>query len=118
MANWHCVGRVDAFEVDFSEEVTLDGQVIAVHPTEEGFFATSGICTHEDERIFEGLLDRCQIECPKHMARFDVRTGAALSPPAITPLLTYQVELRDDYVWVNVPVGDRDDTGQSPTWNS
>ncbi|MDA3032984.1 MAG: Rieske 2Fe-2S domain-containing protein [Actinomycetota bacterium] len=62
------------------------------------------MCTHQAERLFDGLLEGCVIECPKHMARFDVRTGEALCRPATKPLPTFPCEVRDDEVWVRVRV--------------
>ena len=106
MSSWHEVGNVSDFEVELPAEVRIGGLPIAVHPTREGFFATGAMCTHEDENLVDGLLDGCEIECPKHMAIFDVRTGEVLCAPARVPLPTYPCEVRGSGVWVLIAEAD------------
>lgn len=91
------------FELEMPAEVRIGGHRIALHHTHEGFFATGAMCTHEDESLIDGLLERCEIECPRHMAIFDVRTGEVLCAPARDPLPTFPCEVRGDDVWVLVP---------------
>ena len=107
MTTWHETGAASDFELEMPAEVRIGGHRIAVHHTHEGFFATGAICTHEDESLIDGLLEGCEIECPKHMAIFDVRTGEVLCAPARDPLPTYPCEVRAGDVWVLVP----DDAG-------
>ena len=103
MTSWHEVGDVSDFEIGMPAEVRIGARRIALHPTREGFFATAAMCTHEDENLVDGLLEGCEIECPKHMAIFDVRTGEVLCAPARDPLQTYPCEVRDSAVWLRVP---------------
>ena len=103
MASWHHVGSVSDFELEWPGEVRIGALRIAVHHTHEGFFATGAICTHEDESLIDGLLEGCEIECPRHMAIFDVRTGEVLCAPARDPLPTYSCEVRGSDVWVLAP---------------
>ena len=103
MGSWHQVGSVADFEMELPAEVRIGGHRIAVHPTREGLFATAAMCTHEDENLVDGLLEGCEIECPKHMAIFDVRTGEVLCAPARVPLPTYPCEVRGTEVWVRIP---------------
>lgn len=63
-------------------------------------------CTHDDGKLCEGEWDveRCEVICPRHGARFDVRTGEALTLPAYLPVETYPVRVRaDGMVVVDVP---------------
>lgn len=63
-------------------------------------------CTHDDGELCEGEWEpeHCVVICPRHGARFDVRTGAALTLPAYLPVDTYPVRVRDDgIVVVDVP---------------
>lgn len=103
MASWHHVGDVPDFALEWPGEVRVGAHRIAVHHTREGFFATGAMCTHEDESLIDGLLEGCEIECPRHMAIFDVRTGEVLCAPARDPLPTYSCEVRGSEVWVLVP---------------
>ena len=103
MSTWHPVGNVSDFEIGMPAEIQIGDRPIALHPTRQGFFATAAICTHEDANLVDGLLEGCEIECPLHMAIFDVRTGEVLCAPARDPLQTYPCEVRDSAVWVRVP---------------
>jgi 3-phenylpropionate/trans-cinnamate dioxygenase ferredoxin subunit len=61
------------------------------------FYAIDDVCTHDGGPLGEGELDGEQIECPRHGARFDVRTGKAVTFPAVHPVGTWpvKVEVKD-----------------------
>lgn len=42
-------------------------------------YAMDGLCSHMAGRLWEGQLDGNIVKCPKHGARFDVRTGEVVS---------------------------------------
>jgi nitrite reductase/ring-hydroxylating ferredoxin subunit len=62
-----------------------------------------GLCTHGRTSLSDGYLDGCLIECPKHNARFDVRTGEAVRRPAVKPLGTYPVRVQGGRLVVTLP---------------
>ncbi|MFN8596993.1 MAG: non-heme iron oxygenase ferredoxin subunit [Anaerolineae bacterium] len=65
------------------------------------YFAFADVCTHDDGPVAEGELDDTVIECPRHGARFDIRTGRALSLPAVVPIPVYAVEVEGDVIKVS-----------------
>ena len=75
---------------------------IAVFHTDEGLFAISDTCTHQDASLSEGWVEGCAVECPLHEAGFDLRTGMPTCLPAKRPVTTYPVEVVDGVVWVRV----------------
>ena len=77
------------------------GHSYAIYRTAKGFFATDGLCTHEDESLADGMVIDCVIECPLHGGRFDICTGKALSAPVHVDLKTYDVKVENGrvYVW-------------------
>jgi 3-phenylpropionate/trans-cinnamate dioxygenase ferredoxin subunit len=81
-------------EVDerFVVVVQLDGKV----------FCIEDLCTHDGGTFGDGELDGNCIVCPRHGAKFDVRTGAAACMPATEPTLSHQVEIRDGDVFVKL----------------
>ncbi len=81
--------------------VNVDGQEIALCHAEGAFYAIDNVCTHDGGPLDQGELDGCQIECPRHGARFDVRTGRALTLPAVIPVHKYAVELRGGEIYVD-----------------
>jgi 3-phenylpropionate/trans-cinnamate dioxygenase ferredoxin subunit len=82
--------------------VEVDGRAIAVFHCEGAFYAIDDVCTHDGGPLAEGELFGCEIECPRHGARFDVRTGRPLCMPAIEPVATHATEVRGDDVYVSV----------------
>jgi 3-phenylpropionate/trans-cinnamate dioxygenase ferredoxin component len=78
----------------------VDGRPIAVFNVGGCFYAIDDVCTHDGGPLAEGELDGAEIQCPRHGARFDVRTGKALCFPAFEPVTSHRVELRGDEVYV------------------
>jgi len=66
------------------------------------FYALEDCCTHDGGELSDGELDGLQIICPRHGARFDVRTGEALTMPATTDTPAYVVRIEDGDVFVSV----------------
>jgi len=87
-------GEVRVFEIE-GEDVALcniDGEIYAI----------ADLCTHDDGPLGQGHLHGDQIECPRHGARFDVRSGRALTLPAVVPIPTFEVKIEGDEVLVDV----------------
>ena len=78
----------------------IEGEQVALCRAEDEVYAVADLCSHDNGPLGEGELDDHQIECPRHGARFDIRTGKALCLPAITGIPVYKVELRGDEIWV------------------
>ena len=97
------VGAAQDFEAQKVKVVRVAGERVGVVLHEGKFYAWEDRCTHDDAPIGEGLLDGCQIECPRHGARFDVRTGRVTCPPAFIPLEIYAAEVDQGQVFVTLP---------------
>ena len=65
----------------------------AARRREADFYALSNTCSHRGGPLCEGELEGTEIVCPWHGAKFDVRTGAALSPPAPRGVRSYPVRV-------------------------
>jgi 3-phenylpropionate/trans-cinnamate dioxygenase ferredoxin component len=79
-----------------------DGKQVVVIRTGGEYFAMEDKCSHQDFPLSDGEVEDGVIECIFHGARFDIRTGKALSLPAIKPVKTYPVEIREGEVYVQV----------------
>jgi 3-phenylpropionate/trans-cinnamate dioxygenase ferredoxin subunit len=65
-------------------------------------YAVANVCTHDGGPLGEGHLLGDEIECPRHGARFNVRTGQVKSLPAIIPIPIFKVKVEGDDILVEV----------------
>ena len=98
----HPVAKRDDIPNGAIKRVEVDGVEVLLCNVEGEIFAVEDVCTHDGGPLDQGELQGCQIMCPRHGALFDVRTGAALTLPAIVPLPTYAVRLEGEDVFVEV----------------
>lgn len=101
-SEWHDVGSVDEFETGKMAAFKIDDQLIAVYKLDDGYYATSNICTHAFALLSDGWLDDEVVECPLHGGQFDVRTGKALGDPVTIDLQTFETRVVEDRVQVFV----------------
>ena len=73
--------------------VDLDGQRVVLANTGGRIYALAELCTHVARPLSEGYLDGEELVCPFHWSRFDVKSGEALTLPAMEPLSTYSVKI-------------------------
>jgi len=83
-------------------KVEKDGRTICVARVGDEVFAVDDTCSHSDASLSEGDVTDFKIECWLHGAEFDLRTGEALTPPAVAPLNTYRVHVDGDSVTVEI----------------
>jgi len=89
------VGRADELRPGEKKIYEVDGILVVVVNLDGEYFCVEDVCTHDGGPLGEGKLDDGQLVCPRHGARFDVRTGDALTLPAFEPVATYQVKVQD-----------------------
>ena len=83
--------------------VEIDGNAIAVFNIAGTLYAIADVCSHDDGPVAEGDLNGYKIECPRHGAHFDVRSGKVLSFPAIVDIPSYPVKVEDGEILVGLP---------------
>ncbi len=87
---------------DTIKAVEIAGKHIAICQSGENYYAISDICSHAKVALHNGQIVGEEIECPKHGARFDLKTGKAMCLPAVQPIATYPLEVRGDEIWIAV----------------
>ncbi len=80
--------------------VDVDGTEVAVFKIEGQFYAIEDVCTHDGAEIASGKLEGDVIICPRHGARFCVKTGAVKSPPAYEDLACFPLRTENGIVQV------------------
>ena len=97
------VGRVADVPQGGVEIFDVDDRRIAVYRLEDGFYAIDDICTHDGGPLAQGEIDGDQVICPRHGARFSIKTGAALTFPAVTPVDSYPIRVEGEELLVGLP---------------
>lgn len=82
--------------------VEVDGEMVALFHVAGAWYAIDDVCTHDGGPLADGELRDHRISCPRHGAKFDIRTGAALTMPAVRPTRAHDVKLADGGVWVRL----------------
>ena len=82
--------------------IEKNGESICVARVGDEVFAIGDVCSHSDASLSEGDVTDFKIECWLHGAEFDLRTGQALTPPAVAPVKTYSVTVDGDSVTVEM----------------
>ncbi|HET7812133.1 MAG TPA: non-heme iron oxygenase ferredoxin subunit [Steroidobacteraceae bacterium] len=100
MDGWVDVGASTQVEASSHLGAEVDGYLVRVVRVAGTLYAFEDRCTHDDSPFDDAELDDCEIICPRHGARFSLRDGAALSPPAYEPLRIFQVREKDGRIEV------------------
>jgi len=94
------VAKVDEIPEGGVKVVRVDDQAVAVFNVGGTFYAMDDICTHDGGPLAEGALEGDVVECPRHGAKFNVKTGAVVCLPATAPVPTYDVRIVDGEIQV------------------
>ena len=109
VGTWNVLKHVSSWIDVVSEDELLQGEVhvvdfegieVAVFNVAGQYYAIEDVCTHDGSEISTGCLYDHVIECPRHGARFDVRTGKVLEPPAYEPVQTFKVRIENGMIQV------------------
>jgi len=82
--------------------VEVEGEMVALFHVDGRWHALDDICTHDGGPLADGELRNHTIACPRHGAKFDIRTGAALTMPAVRATRAHEVKVEDGGVWVKL----------------
>lgn len=100
MSDWIDVAPARALSPGDYRVVEIDGTLIAVFNIDGEFHAIEDVCTHDGATLTGGPMRGDEITCPRHGARFCIRTGAVLSPPAYEDITVFPVRVHDGQVQV------------------
>lgn len=85
-----------------TRRVVVDGKEILICNVEGTFYAIDDICSHDGGSLDQGDLEGDRIMCPRHGAYFDVKTGAALTLPAVLPVCAHKVTVEGETISVEL----------------
>ena len=99
--SWIAVAPASSVASGDYAQIEIDGVLVAVFNIHGTFYAIEDVCTHDGGELAGGAIEGDVVICPRHGARFCLRTGAALTPPAYEPVRTYETRISDGIIEVN-----------------
>jgi 3-phenylpropionate/trans-cinnamate dioxygenase ferredoxin subunit len=100
MSDWVDVAAVEDFPVGAVRSVEVDGAQVAVFNVDGTCYAIEDICPHDGGNLTGGVVEGDVVICPRHGARFCIRTGRVLAPPAYEDVVVFPVRIEAGIVQV------------------
>ena len=94
MSDFEKVATLDEIPASGRKSVVFDDRAVLVLRVGNDVYAVEDVCSHDGQPLTDGALEGTSIECPRHGARFDVRSGRPLCMPAVEPIATYEVKVQ------------------------
>jgi len=100
MAEFHKLASTDEVAPGEIKQYLVEDRFVALCNVEGEFHAFEDVCTHQFTHLSEGEFTGSMVTCPLHGAKFDVKTGAAKSLPAVKPVPRHEVKVENGNVYV------------------
>ncbi|MDT8405716.1 MAG: non-heme iron oxygenase ferredoxin subunit [Methylococcales bacterium] len=100
MSEWVTVAAVSELAEGEHKVVDIDGEDVVLIKQNNAFYALADVCTHDGGDISSGVIEGDDIICPRHGARFCIKTGKVTAPPAYEDVSCYAVRIVDGLVQI------------------
>ena len=100
MSDWIDVMNESALAEGEHTVVDVDGEDVAIFKLDGQYYAIADVCTHDGGEIASGELDGDEIVCPRHGARFCIKTGKVTAPPAYEDVACFPIRIEQGKIQV------------------
>jgi nitrite reductase/ring-hydroxylating ferredoxin subunit len=100
VAEFHKLATVEEVALGEIKQYLVEDRFVALCNAEGEFHAFEDVCTHQFTHLSEGEFTDSEVKCPLHGAKFDVKTGAAKSLPAVKPVPKHEVKVENGTIYV------------------
>ena len=102
MSEW--VYACNKNEIEFEDLIRFDhdNRTFCIYNIKDGFYATDGICSHEEVHLEDGLVSDDEIECPMHQGIFNIKTGEVIQDPPCDALNTYELKVEEEKIFIKI----------------
>lgn len=107
MSHWIDVAPINEFLSGTCRTIEIDNKSIAVFNLNNQFYAIENVCTHDGGTLTGGCVINDEVVCPRHGARFSIKTGAVTAPPAYEDVATFPVRVEYGVVQVLLNMVDK-----------
>lgn len=111
--SWIDVGPQTGWTQTAQKTVVYHGEPILLIRVDNQIYAIETVCPHHWASLKAGRIRGLEIECPAHLARFDIRTGERTYGPTRVGLKTCPVRLYAGSIWINPPLRYRPNLNES-----
>ncbi len=118
MSEFQKVARVADIPDPGRELLELDDRIVVLLHVGGEFFCIDDVCTHDGGPLSDGLIEDHTIACPRHGAKFDIRTGKVLSMPATEDTVAHEVKVENGEVYIRINDGNEPKTPTAPAASS
>lgn len=87
--------------------VEIDDRPVVIFNIAGQLYAIGDVCSHDDGPVGDGSIEGNEVICPRHGARFDIRTGKAVALPAVIDIPAYPVRVVDGNIELGVPLDEK-----------
>jgi 3-phenylpropionate/trans-cinnamate dioxygenase ferredoxin subunit len=102
MSEFKKVARASDISDPGKQLIEVDDRLVVLFHVAGQFYCLDDVCTHDDGPLSEGTLADHTIACPRHGAKFDIRSGEALTMPATQATGSHEVQVRDGDIYVRI----------------
>lgn len=102
MADWYDTLPTVDLAPGYKHEVFIKGKTLLVCNVADNFYAIENICTHDGGTLSDGWIEKDEIICPRHGARFCITNGDVTAPPAYEPIMTFPTRVTNGMIQVLV----------------
>ena len=93
----------EVVEDEILQATLPSGHQLAIYNVKGNYYATDDTCTHGKVSLSEdGVIEGAQVECTWHFGRFEIETGKPCGMPCTVPLRTWEIEVKDGKIWVDL----------------
>ena len=96
------VGSLQEFEEGHIRRFIIEGRDIILVKHDGQIYALDDLCTHDGGSLSDGSIKNNDLVCPRHGARFDIKTGAPTGMPAVAGITTYEIKIENDQIYVAI----------------
>lgn len=100
MSDWIDVIDQNALENGENIVIDVEGTDVVIFKLDDKFYALEDVCTHDGGEIASGTLEGDEIVCPRHGARFCIKTGVVKAAPAYENIECFPVRIQNGKVQV------------------
>ncbi len=102
MSEYITVATVAEIDDGSTRLVEVDDRLVILSRMGDDFYCIDDVCTHDGGTLSDGPHEGCEIACPRHGAKFDLRNGKALSMPATQDTVSHHVKVEDGSIMIRL----------------